>query len=250
MIVIVISCLCEGNKTFKKSSSAFCCLQVDTAPKLRMTASSRSILFIVVLLVRRCICCFGWLSANIKIFHLFLYLYDGSQKLAVMTRKRLFEIVERGGQSDKVSLAYDILMFIAITVSIFPLMFVEEYPVFKWFEMVTVAIFILDYLFRWSTADYKLGKGALSFLLYPLTPMAIIDLLSILPGLSLISRGFKILRITRLFKVLRLFKFLRYSDKMEILWNVIKREKGVLPSGVITASYLEELRSRKRNKKE
>lgn len=248
----------------------------------------------------------------------------------VMTRKRLFEIVERGGQSDKVSLTYDILMFIAITVSIFPLMFVEEYPVFKWFEMVTVAIFILDYLFRWSTADYKLGKGALSFLLYPLTPMAIIDLLSILPGLSLISRGFKILRITRLFKVLRLFKFLRYSDKMEILWNVIKREKGVLltvlgfaifyvfltalimfnaephfnpetgaatfhdffdalywatvtlttvgygdlcpvtdigrcvsmlsslfgvavialPSGVITASYLEELRSRKRNKKE
>ena len=145
-----------------------------------------------------------------------------------MTRKRILEIVEKGEQSDRVSIAYDILMFIAITVSIIPLMFVEDHPAFKWIELVTVSIFVLDYLLRWCTADYKLKKGGWSFLLYPVTPMAIIDLLSILPGLSILSRGFKILRITRLFKILRLFKFLRYSDKLVILWNVIKREKGVL----------------------
>ena len=148
--------------------------------------------------------------------------------ITTMTRRRILEIVEKGKQSDKTSIAYDILMLIAITVSIIPLMFVEDYPVFKWFELITVTIFILDYLFRWCTADYKPTKGPWSFLLYPFTPMAIIDLLSILPGLSIISRGFKILRITRLFKILRLFKFLRYSDKMDILWNVIRREKGVL----------------------
>ena len=134
---------------------------------------------------------------------------DDSTSITTMTRKRILEIVEKGRQSDKTSIAYDILMLIAITVSIIPLMFVEEYPVFKWFELITVTIFILDYLFRWCTADYKLNKGPWSFLLYPFTPMAIIDLLSILPGLSIISRGFKILRITRLFKILRLFKFLR-----------------------------------------
>lgn len=154
-----------------------------------------------------------------------------------MTRKRILEIIEKGEQSDKVSIAYDVLMFIAIIVSIIPLMFAEEYPAFKWIELVTVTIFIMDYVLRWCTADYKLKKGAWSFLLYPVTPMAIIDLLSILPGLSLLSRGFKILRITRLFKILRLFKFLRYSDKLEILWNVIKREKRVLATVLVIAIF-------------
>ena len=112
---------------------------------------------------------------------------DDSTSITTMTRKRILEIVEKGRQSDKTSITYDILMLIAISVSIIPLMFAVEYPVFKWFELVTVTIFILDYLFRWSTADYKLNKGAWSFLLYPFTPMAIIDLLSILPGLSIID---------------------------------------------------------------
>ena len=147
-----------------------------------------------------------------------------------MSRNRIFEIVERGGHSDKVSIVYDILMLIAIAASIIPLMFVREIPAFKWIEQVTVTIFILDYLLRWITADMKLGKKGWSFIVYPFTPMAIIDLLSILPGLSVLSSGFKVFRVTRLFKILRIFKFLRYSDKLEILWHVIKKEKGVLLS--------------------
>ena len=146
----------------------------------------------------------------------------------MIKRKRLLEVIEKGEKSDRVSIAYDLFMLIAITISILPLMFVNEYPIFRWIETVTVTIFILDYLFRWCTADIKIKKGGWSFLLYPITPMAIIDLLSILPGLSILSRGFKILRLTRLFRILRLFKFLRYSDKLEILWNVIKKERGVL----------------------
>ena len=146
----------------------------------------------------------------------------------MVNRKRIYEIVEKGRQSDRISIAYDILMFVAIIVSIISLMFVEDYPIFKWFEVVTVIIFIIDYILRWSTADFKLGKGVWSFLLYPVTPMAIIDLLSILPALSILKPGFKILRITRLFKVLRMFKFLRYSDKVELLWDVVKKEKNVL----------------------
>lgn len=145
-------------------------------------------------------------------------------------RKRIFELVERSHQTDKVGIGYDILMLLTITISIIPLMFIEEHPVFKYIEAITVSIFIIDYLLRWLTADYKLGKKGWSFVLYPITPMAIIDLLSILPGLSVLSSGFKIFRVTRLFKILRLFKFLRYSDKLEILWRVIKKEKGVLLS--------------------
>lgn len=66
------------------------------------------------------------------------------------------------------------------------------------------------------------------FALYPFSAWAIIDMLSILPGLSILGKGFKIFRITRLLRILRLFKFIRYSDKIQVLGRVIQKEKGVL----------------------
>lgn len=143
-------------------------------------------------------------------------------------RNRLFEIIEKGKKADAYSVAYDFLMLIAVNVSIIPLMFAEDYPVFLWFERITVSVFIIDYLLRWFTADLKLQKGFWSFLIYPFTLMAIIDLLSILPGLSVLSKGFKVLRFTRLTKIVRIFKFLRYSEKLDSLINVVRREKNIL----------------------
>ena len=143
-------------------------------------------------------------------------------------RKRVFEIIEQSRDGDKVSLVYDIIMLAAITASIIPLMFVEETLAFRIIEQITVTFFILDYLLRWYTADYRLNKGNWSFVLYPITGWAIIDLLSILPGLNILGKGFKILRITRMLRILRLFKFIRYSDKIQVLGKVIRKEKGVL----------------------
>lgn len=139
-------------------------------------------------------------------------------------RKKIYGLLESARDGDW----YDILMLVAILVSVVPLMFVEEYPVFRVIEIITVSIFIVDYILRWITADYRLQKGGWSFVIYPFTAWAVIDLLSILPALSLINRGFKILRITRLLRILRLFKLIRYSDKIEVLGKVIRKEKGVL----------------------
>ena len=139
-------------------------------------------------------------------------------------RKKIYSLLESSRDGDW----YDILMLVAILVSVVPLMFVEEYAVFRVIEIVTVSIFIVDYILRWITADYRLQKGGWSFVIYPFTAWAVIDLLSILPALSLINRGFKILRITRLLRILRLFKLIRYSDKIQVLGKVVRKEKGVL----------------------
>ncbi len=143
-------------------------------------------------------------------------------------RKRIYTIIELPKDRDKVSFAYEVLMLIAITASIIPLMFTEENQLFRVIEMVTVSFFIIDYLLRWITADYRLGKKGWSFLLYPFTGWAIIDLLSILPGMSLINRGFKLFRITRLLRVLRLLKLIRYSSKLRVLGRVFRKERRVL----------------------
>ena len=145
-------------------------------------------------------------------------------------RKRIFEIIEQSKDGDKASLVYDIVMLLFIIASIVPLTFTTDYPVFRTIEIVTVTVFIIDYLLRWITADYRLQKKGLSFVIYPFTGWAIIDLVSILPGLSLLGRGFKIFRITRLLRILRLFKLIRYSGKIQAFGRVLYKERGVLLS--------------------
>ena len=155
-------------------------------------------------------------------------------------RKRLFEIIESAKESDRVSNIYDIFMMITIVASIIPLAFKAELPVFVIIDKIAVVIFIIDYLLRVLTADYKLNKGALSFILYPITPMALIDLLCILPSLNIISGSFRLLKVFRLFRtfrVFRIFKAVRYSKSIHLIKNVFKNSKKPFgPCGVLAAA--------------
>ena len=79
-------------------------------------------------------------------------------------RKRLYEIIETAQENDRLSNVYDIVMMIVIVVSLIPLAFKEDNPVFYWIDKVAVVIFIADYILRLITADFKLKKKAFSFL--------------------------------------------------------------------------------------
>ncbi|MBQ8527447.1 MAG: ion transporter [Lachnospiraceae bacterium] len=149
-------------------------------------------------------------------------------------RKKLFALLEVTDENNKTNLVYDfydIFMMIMIVLSIIPLAFKEEMPLFVWIDRVAVVVFIIDYILRLFTADLKLKKGVKSYFLYPFTPMAVVDLLSILPSLSLLNPGFRVLRITRLartLRIFRIFKVFRYSRHVAILIEVFKRQKDSL----------------------
>ena len=99
------------------------------------------------------------------------------------------------------------------------------------FDKATVVIFIVDYIIRLITADKQLNKGIASFVIYPFTPMAIIDLLSILPSITILASGFKLLRMLRLFRTFRVFKafkMFRYSKSLNIIIEVVKKQKSAL----------------------
>ena len=122
-------------------------------------------------------------------------------------------------------------MMISIIISIIPLCTHENYFVFGIIDKVTVIIFIGDYILRILTADKKLRRGALSFFLYPFTPMALVDLLSILPSLTVLAKGYRLLKIFRLlrtFKVFRVFKAFRYSKNINMVINVFRKQKDSL----------------------
>ncbi len=146
-------------------------------------------------------------------------------------RKRLYRIIEVADESDKVSSLYDVLMMITIVVSIIPLAFKSTNLAFTTIDRVTVTIFIFDYLLRFITADYKIQKGIKSFVLYPFTLMAIIDLLAILPSIMVVNSGLRLLKVIRLLRTLRVFrvfKAIRYSNNIQMILNVFKRTKESL----------------------
>jgi len=152
-------------------------------------------------------------------------------------RKRIFEIIEVSEGGDIISSIYDFFMIIIIVVSLVPLAFKEDYTLFTYTDIIAVSIFIMDYSLRLLTADYKMNKKSIfSFLKYPFTPWAIVDLLSILPSITLIYDGLKLLRIFNLIKTLRIiraFKAFRYSRSITIIAEVIKTSSSPL-SAVLT----------------
>jgi voltage-gated potassium channel len=157
-------------------------------------------------------------------------------------RKRIFDIVEKAGESDRVSHIYDMFMILVIAVSLVPLALKDPSHGWVMAEWCATAIFVLDYLLRWMTADFKLQKGKSSFFLYPFSAMAIVDILSILPTLLTVNqalRVFKAFRLIRALRVLKIFKGFRYSKNIEIIAVVFKRQKrSLIAVGGLAVGYI------------
>lgn len=147
-------------------------------------------------------------------------------------RKRLYSIIAVSNGNDIPSTIYDFFMIAVIFISLVPLVFKETYQLFEGIDKACAAIFIIDYLFRWITADFKFSdKKAISFIRYPFSLMAIIDLISILPSLTVLNQGFKLFRLFRMFRALRVFrafKLFRYSKNALIIANIFKKQRGPL----------------------
>jgi len=70
--------------------------------------------------------------------------------------------------------------------------------------------------------------GKKSFLVYPFTPMAIIDLLSILPSAHILNPAFKTTRLIRMLRIVRVIKFVRYFEPLEVITAVIRKQRRIL----------------------
>ena len=154
----------------------------------------------------------------------------------MLLKERVFRLVEVDSNNDtKEDEIYSYAMIVLIIVSILPLFTRAENVVFHFIEYVTAGIFTIDYLARWFTADLKLKKGWKSFLIYPLTPFAIVDLITIIPVFTSINQGFKALRMLRAIRCLRVFKTLRYSKSFSVIVRVFKKEKIILLTVILVA---------------
>lgn len=102
------------------------------------------------------------------------------------------------------------------------------------FEAVSVAIFTIEYVLRiWTSVEPPSHEGSSwsKRLRYMLSPMAIVDLLAIVP--FYLSMFIAIdLRTLRLLRLTRLIKLGRYSHSMQNLINVFRKEIRVLAAAL------------------
>lgn len=144
-------------------------------------------------------------------------------------REEIYKIVEPRNKESYASRAYDAVMLVAIVIGILPLMFRTQYKIFWYFDLISGLCFIVDYILRWCTADFNSKRSKIAaFAIHPFTPMAIIDLLSILPIFNLLGPTFKLFRVSRLLKILRIFKVIRYFEPLEIIMSVIRKQSKIL----------------------
>ena len=154
-------------------------------------------------------------------------------------RKRLYEIISASNSEGSLSSIYNIFMVLVIIASLIPLMFKQSSEIFDIIDKICVGIFIIDYILLWVTADYKFKKHDMAaFMRYPFSAMAIIDLVSILPSLTVLNQSFKLFRLLRLFRAMRVFrafKLFRYSKNARIIMNTFKHQKEALGYVLILA---------------
>lgn len=146
-----------------------------------------------------------------------------------MTIREKINYLVEPHRENKFSHLYDCVMLVAIAIGIFPLMFRTQSRLFWYFDIVSGLCFTIDYIFRWLTCDLRSkSKNWISFVIYPFTPMAIVDLLSILPTVHLLTPIFKVARVTRLLRLLRIVKVIRYFEPLELILSVIRKQRTIL----------------------
>lgn len=155
-------------------------------------------------------------------------------------KKRLYEIIEASKENDIVSQAYDIMMLVAVIAGLIPLTMKNDNIYTKWLDGITIVLFIIDYILRIYTSDYKMGvKSYKAYIANCLTPMSIIDLISIIPVIAFLVPDSMVMRIIKVLKVLRVLKLIRYSKTMVSISNVLRRVKRqLLAVLVITLIYI------------
>lgn len=153
-------------------------------------------------------------------------------------REWIFNVVQRDTKEDKLSKAYDIFIVCIAFLSILPLAFQNPTGMLKTvldrMETMTVYLLFLDYVLCWITHDYKTGKHSpWAFIMYVVSPMAIFNLLALLPSLGLIPSNFAVLRLFRLLKVVQ------YSKSCRHIVTVFRKERKTLLSVLVIAlSYI------------
>ena len=159
-------------------------------------------------------------------------------------KKKIFNIIQIGDKSNRISRAFDIFITITIVLNIlvtFAQTFVELSRItmgLKAIEYVTLGIFCVEYVLRIWTAEYlypNIGRrqAKLRFLI---SFDGVIDLLTIVPVFFL--SGFVIFRMLRVARIFHLFRLNAKYDSFNVITTVLYEKRNQIISSVFIVLIL------------
>ena len=163
-------------------------------------------------------------------------------------KQTVFEVIQPAESGRIASKIFDLIILVFILLSVTSV-FISTFDLPKkmqtallWIELISVFIFTLEYLLRIWTADL-LYPGAGFFgskIKYIFSPLAVIDLLAILPfylpmflPMNLIG-----IRAVRLIRLLRIFKMNRYFEALNSIGEIFKRKSREIVSSLLFVMIL------------
>ncbi len=162
-----------------------------------------------------------------------------------ITRARLFTILEGGPAADWVDKAFDSAMVTLIVLNTAAVMLetvdslsARYAGAFHTFEVFSVAVFSVEYVLRLyaCVSDKRYGHPLTGRLRFAATPLALVDLLAILPALlAMTACDLRFIRILRIFRIARLFKAGRYSKTLQLLGGVLTAKRQELLATLLGA---------------
>lgn len=153
-------------------------------------------------------------------------------------KKRIFDVIQIGHRTDLLSRAFDFLIAIAIIVNI-TVLFLDTFPnlqkysgVFDTVELVTIIVFIIEYVLRIWTANFlfpeeSYGTAVKKFLI---SFDGIVDLFTILPFFFL--SGFVAFRMLRVVRIFNLFRINPNTDSFNVITSVLYEKKNQIRSSL------------------
>ncbi|MBP2145138.1 voltage-gated potassium channel [Methanofollis sp. W23] len=158
--------------------------------------------------------------------------------LQTMFRYRVYNVLEgtdEGGMIGEVLNVFIIALIVAnvtaVVLATDASLYQAYQSLFDWFEVVSVAIFTVEYALRlWTAPCNPRFAGPGGRVRFATSPLALIDLVAIMPFYlpMVLPLDLRILRMLRLVRIFRLFKLYRYSEALRMLERVIKAEKEAL----------------------
>ena len=143
-------------------------------------------------------------------------------------KERVYEILEATDPEDRVAKAVNLAMLIlvvsnvaAVVLETVDSLYLAYRDLFHYFANISIVIFTIEYFLRiWSCdVEPEYRRPILGRLRYALTPLALIDLMVILPAYAVLAfpTDHQLLRSLRLLWTFRLLKLRRYSASLETI---------------------------------
>ena len=159
-------------------------------------------------------------------------------------KEKIFNIIQIGDKSNRISRAFDVFITITIisNIAVTVLLTFQElsklFPLFHRVEIVTLLIFCVEYGLRIWTADalYPEKSKVRARLRFLVSFDGVVDLLTIVPAFFL--SGMVIFRMLRVARIFHLFRLNAKYDSFNVITTVLYEKRNQIISSVFIVMIL------------